>query len=125
MLFFYCSSNILTGSMPENIMTDAPIFIRSLCGFHWHSERVCYVLCLFGVFGKNMEHTGSIRAVRKNVLKEYWKRSESICHHLGPFGVFVKHTDPSASKLPKTIKTRRMLPERFQNVHRMISLVYI
>ena len=91
-----------TGSMPGHTMAESPILFE-ICGHHRHSERVRYVLGLFGVFGKNTEHTGSVRAVRKmfgkhiEIRKGYWKHSESIRHVLGAFGVFGKHTDSSAS----------------------------
>ena len=81
--------------------------------FWKRSERVHHVLCLFGVFGKQTLHSGSVRAIRKmfwkntgrvlairytfgginekEILKGYWKRSESIRHVLWPFRVFGKH----------------------------------
>ena len=77
--------------------------LRTSPAFGKGSERVRYVLGLFGVFGKNTEHTGSERAVRKifgkhiEIRKGYWKHSESIRHVLGAFGVFGKHTYSSTS----------------------------
>ena len=45
-----------TASMPGHTMAESPILFE-FCGHHRHSERVRYVLGLFGVFGKNTEHT--------------------------------------------------------------------
>lgn len=70
-----------TRLLNECINRSSPIyrmcadFIWILEGFWKRFERVRHVLCLFGDFGKQTVHSGSVREVRSNFRKEYWKGS--------------------------------------------------